>query len=160
VKKKLTLSNYYGGSVMSVYKKIIVAIDFNADYKKVVQQAIAVSQSPDDVSLLYVSMPIVYIQPLLYGTEYNSIEDSEIVDNAKERLTQIAEKFGINKTNIHVRTGDVSDEIKAMANESQTDLIVIGTHGRSGFKALLGSTANAVLHGVKQDVLAVRMHDN
>jgi universal stress protein A len=160
VKKKLTLSNYYGGSVMSVYKKIIVAIDFNADYKKVVQQAIAVSQSPDDVSLLYVSMPIVYIQPLLYGSEYNSIEDSEIVDNAKERLTQIAEKFGINKTNIHVRLGDVSDEIKAMANESQTDLIVIGTHGRSGFKALLGSTANAVLHGVKQDVLAVRMHDN
>jgi universal stress protein A len=160
VKKNLTLSNYYGGSTMSVYKKIIVAIDFNADYKKVVERAIAVSQSPDDISLLYVSMPIVYIQPLLYGTEYNSIEDSEIVDNAKERLTQIAEKFGINKTNIHVRLGDVSDEIKAMANETQTDLIVIGTHGRSGFKALLGSTANAVLHGVKQDVLAVRMHDN
>jgi universal stress protein A len=145
---------------MSVYKKIIVAIDFNADYKKVVQRAISICQSPEDISLLYVSMPIVYIQPLLYGTEYNSISDSEIVDNANKALSKIAEKFGINKTNVHVRTGDVSDEIKEMANESQADLIVIGTHGKSGFKALLGSTANAVLHGVKQDVLAVRMHDN
>nr|WP_297349072.1 universal stress protein [uncultured Glaciecola sp.] len=144
---------------MSTYNKIIVAIDFNADYKRVMQRAITVCQSPEDISLLYVSMPIVYIQPLLYGTEYNSIEDAEIVDNAKKRLTQIAEQFNINKTNVHVRTGDVSDEIKAMANESKADLIVIGTHGRSGFKALLGSTANAVLHGVKQDVLAVRMHD-
>jgi universal stress protein A len=145
---------------MSIYKKIIVAIDINVDYKKVVQQAINICQSPEDISLLYVSMPIVYIQPLLYGTEYNSLSDSEIVDNAKKRLTKIAEQHGINKTNIHVRTGDVSDEIKAMANENQADLIVIGTHGRSGFKALLGSTANAVLHGVKQDVLAVRMNDN
>jgi universal stress protein A len=145
---------------LSVYKKIIVAIDVNADYKKVVQRAITVCQALEDISLLYVSMPIVYIQPMLYGTEYNSMSDSEIVDIAKSQLTEIANIFGIDKTNIYVRTGDVSDEIKDMANDCQADLIVIGTHGRSGFKALLGSTANAVLHGVKQDVLAVRMHDN
>lgn len=125
-----------------------------------VQRAITVCQALEDISLLYVSMPIVYIQPMLYGTEYNSMSDSEIVDIAKSQLTEIANIFGIDKTNIYVRTGDVSDEIKDMANDCQADLIVIGTHGRSGFKALLGSTANAVLHGVKQDVLAVRMHDN
>jgi universal stress protein A len=45
-----------------------------------------------------------------------------------------------------------------MANEKNIDLIVIGTHGRSGIKLLLGSTANSVLHGVKQDVLAVRVY--
>jgi len=145
---------------MNIYKKIIVAIDFNAEYKKIIQRAISICESSEDVSLVYVSMPIVYIQPLLYGTEYNSISDSEVLANAKKQLETIAKKFGIDKDNVHIRIGDVSDEIKTMANESQADLIIIGTHGRSGIKALLGSTANAVLHGVKQDVLAVRMHDN
>jgi universal stress protein A len=58
-----------------------------------------------------------------------------------------------------LKAGDAGDEIKQIANENNADLIVIGTHGRSGIKLLLGSTANAVLHGVHQDVLAVRVHD-
>jgi universal stress protein A len=57
-----------------------------------------------------------------------------------------------------VENGVPADEIKEMANKKSIDLIVIGTHGRSGIKLLLGSTANAVLHGVKQDVLAVRVY--
>ncbi|GAC28180.1 universal stress protein [Brumicola pallidula] len=145
---------------MNIYKKIVVAIDFNAEYENVVQRAIAVCQSTEDVNLVYVCMPIVYLQPLLYGGEYDVTTDSENLSNAKESLEEIAQKFGINKENVYVKLGDVSDEIKCLANDCKADLIVIGTHGRSGIKMLLGSTANAVLHGVKQDVLAVRMHDN
>ena len=44
-----------------------------------------------------------------------------------------------------------------LADKISADLIVIGTHGQSGLKLLLGSTANAVLHGVKVDVLAVKV---
>ena len=51
----------------------------------------------------------------------------------------------------------MAEEIHTLANEINTDLIVIGTHGRSGLKLLLGSTANSVLHSAKQDVLAVRI---
>jgi universal stress protein A len=39
------------------------------------------------------------------------------------------------------------------------DLIVMGTHGQSGLKLLLGSTANSVLHGAGCDILAVRVGD-
>jgi universal stress protein A len=35
--------------------------------------------------------------------------------------------------------------------------IVIGTHGQKGLQLLLGSTANAVLHGAGCDVLSVRI---
>jgi universal stress protein A len=145
---------------MSNYKKIIVAIDFNAEHENVIKRAISICQSRDDLSLVYISMPIVYIQPYLYGAEYNSLDDSKVLAKAQKNLEDIADKFGINKRNILIKTGDVADEIKQIANESEADLIVIGTHGRSGIKLLLGSTANAVLHGVKQDVLAVRMHDS
>ncbi|HHQ41669.1 MAG TPA: universal stress protein, partial [Chromatiales bacterium] len=37
------------------------------------------------------------------------------------------------------------------------DLIVLGSHGRRGLTRLLGSTADAVLHSARCDVLAVRI---
>jgi universal stress protein A len=119
---------------MNDYKKIIVAVDFNAQYENVIHRAMAVSQSAADLSLVYVSWPMVYIQPYLYNTEYNSLDDAEVLDNARKRLEEIAEKFGIDKNNVHVKSGDVSDEIKRIADESNADLIVLGTHGRSGIR--------------------------
>ena len=41
--------------------------------------------------------------------------------------------------------------------ELETDLIVVGSHGRYGLALLMGSTANGVLHGATCDVLAVRV---
>ena len=42
-------------------------------------------------------MPIVYLQPFLYGGEFDTTTDSENIANAKQRLKEIADKFGINK---------------------------------------------------------------
>jgi universal stress protein A len=61
------------------------------------------------------------------------------------------------ESQVYTKTGNPSDETHNLAKEIQADLIVIGTHGQSGLKLLLGSTANAVLHGVKCDVLAVKI---
>jgi universal stress protein A len=145
---------------MSDYKNILVAIDINAEYDEIIQKALTVCKSPDDLSLVYVPLPSVYIQPYLYGANYAQIDDTDRIARAQEKLEQIANKFGINKQKIYLKAGYAGDEIKQIANENHADLIVIGTHGRSGIKLLLGSTANAVLHGVSQDVLAVRMHDD
>lgn len=144
---------------MSHYKKILVAIDIDAEYEKVVQRALSMATSPSDLSLVFVTMPTMYIQPYLYGMTDITLNDGDIAKQARERLTEIAKKFGIDGDNTHVKCGDVADEIQHIANEQHADLIVIGTHGRSGIKLLLGSTANAVLHGVKQDVLAVRVSE-
>ena len=57
----------------------------------------------------------------------------------------------------HIKTGRPAVEIKALAEEIEADLIVIGTHGQSGLGLLLGSTANGVLHGVSCDVLTIRI---
>jgi universal stress protein A len=143
---------------MSNYKHILVAIDVNAPYESIIRKALAVSQSPDDLILMYTLLPTTYIQPYLYPMEYNAIDDSERMSLAHKKLSDIATEFGITEHNVFVKIGVAADEIRDMANEKTIDLIVIGTHGRSGIKLLLGSTANSVLHGVKQDVLAVRVH--
>ncbi|MEX0618943.1 MAG: universal stress protein, partial [Pseudohongiellaceae bacterium] len=51
--------------------------------------------------------------------------------------------------------GAPSTEIRNLASEQNADVIVIGSHGHSGWKILLGSTANKVLHGAACDVLTV-----
>lgn len=145
---------------MSNYKRILVAIDINAQYENIIKKALSICESPEDLSLAYISIPTVYIQPYLYGMEYNAIDDSQRVKLARKELESIAETFGISKKNVHLEMGDIADEIRQLADDISADLIVLGTHGRSGIKLLLGSTANAVLHGAKQDVLAVRIHND
>jgi universal stress protein A len=155
----IVIANPQGMKNVSNYKKILVAIDINADYESVIQKALTICQSVDDLSLAYIPLSSVYIQPYLYGADYSQIDDSDRMARAQKKLDEIAHKFVIKKNNVYLKAGDPADEIQNFANEIHADLIVIGTHGRSGIKLLLGSTANAVLHGVKQDVLAVRVHD-
>jgi universal stress protein A len=155
----IVITRQLGINSMSNYKNILVAIDINADYESVIHKALSVCQSVDDLSLVYIPLSSVYIQPYLYGADYSAIDDSDRMARAQKKLDDIANKFAIKKNNVYLKAGDAADEIQNFANEIHADLIVIGTHGRSGIKLLLGSTANAVLHGVKQDVLAVRVHD-
>ena len=58
---------------------------------------------------------------------------------------------------VHFLRGKPAAEIRNLAAELGTDLLVIGSHGHNPIRAVLGSTANAVLHGIHCDVLTVRV---
>jgi len=47
--------------------------------------------------------------------------------------------------------------ILSHAEGLHADLIVLGTHGHRGIGRLLGSTASAVVHSARCDVLTVRI---
>jgi len=56
-----------------------------------------------------------------------------------------------------IRTGDAAAEIIGVAAELKADLVVLGSHGRTGLtRVLLGSVAQNVLHGGTSSVLIVR----
>jgi nucleotide-binding universal stress UspA family protein len=56
-----------------------------------------------------------------------------------------------------LREGKPADQIIAAAREWRADLIVLGTHGRSGVaRVILGSTAEGVMRGAPCPVVAVR----
>ena len=42
--------------------------------------------------------------------------------------------------------------------KNRADLVVVGSHGRSGPRSMFGSTSNSVLHGTPCDVLAVHLN--
>jgi nucleotide-binding universal stress UspA family protein len=56
-----------------------------------------------------------------------------------------------------IRTGHPAAEIIAAAGEIEADLIVVGSHGLTGFKRfLLGSVSNQVLQSADRSVLIIR----
>jgi nucleotide-binding universal stress UspA family protein len=56
-----------------------------------------------------------------------------------------------------VRMGPAPDAINAVAEEIGADLIIVGTHGRTGLAhALLGSTAESIVRGATRAVMIVR----
>lgn len=56
-----------------------------------------------------------------------------------------------------IRRGVAPEEILKTARKEKSDLIVMGTHGRTGFsKLILGSVASRVVSGAGCPVLTVR----
>jgi universal stress protein A len=83
--------------------------------------------------------------------------ENKLVAAAREQMDALGETLDVAAADRHVEVGSTKAEILRVAEEQDIDLIVIGSHGRHGLALLLGSTANAVLHGVGCDVLAVRI---
>jgi universal stress protein A len=140
---------------MKQYERIVVAIDVYSEYDHVLKRALSIANNASQLSVIFVTLPTTYFQP--YISEVGGDYVAEIQKQAKTRLEDIARKNDIPSDQVHIPVGNAAEEIHTLANDINADLIVIGTHGRSGLKLLLGSTANSVLHGAKQDVLAVRV---
>jgi len=75
-------------------------------------------------------------------------------------LSRILERSGVSPdAHLIAQAGDASTTIVREALTTRADLIVIGTHGRRGFKRLLlGSVAETVLHEAPCPVLTVSPH--
>ncbi len=98
-----------------------------------------------------------------FGSEsflaYPNLE-TDLSAKTKYHLPQFSAKYQIPATRQHLAEGNPAIEIHAMAEKLDADVMVIGSHGRSGLSLMFGSTANSVLHGSKCDVLAVRVGKN
>ena len=75
------------------------------------------------------------------------------------RVAQRLRDKGLKVTFTHPE-GQAADAILTLAKESSADLIAMTTHGRHGvMRAILGSTAESVLHKATCPVLIVRIHE-
>jgi nucleotide-binding universal stress UspA family protein len=72
-------------------------------------------------------------------------------------MTTTVRKAGIKKGMSKLVTGAPAEQIMRQARRWRADLIVMGTHGRSGFgRTFMGSVADRVLRGAACPVLTVR----
>jgi universal stress protein A len=145
---------------MPAYSHILLAIDFSRSIDTVAERALSMRKS------LNAKLSLVHIVEFVqfdFSSELTMPQelelDQELLELADKRLQQLGEKYGVADSERFVSQGNTKREILRIAEEQKVDLIVIGSHGREGIQLLLGSTANAVLHGAPCDVLAVRIRD-
>jgi universal stress protein E len=83
--------------------------------------------------------------------------NAELEGAATDRLSQFIRELGpIGTVQQRVRIGAPGNEVVAEAAEWKSDLIVVGTHGRTGLaRALLGSVAEVVIRDAHCSVLVV-----
>ncbi len=144
------------------YKHVLVAVDLSEESTQVLDKARETADSHGaKLSLLSVVKPLTQVYggldmaPIASGAV--SFEE-EALQRAEAQLKDLGARYGVADGDVHVLLGAPAHEIREAAKANGADLIIMGTHGRHGLGLLLGSTANAVLHGLECDVLAVRVH--
>ena len=140
-------------------RKILVPVDFSECSRKALHYAIALAkQSQAEILLLHVlEMPAVPVQAFETAFMEGTPEES-----AANELSEWQAHSG---TTVPVKTevcsGSASREIVRTANENNMDLIVIGSHGRTGLaRLILGSTAERVVRHAPCPVLVVREREH
>jgi universal stress protein A len=145
---------------MPDYKHLLIAVDFSASTDAVLKRGIDLAKTSNArVSLIHV---VEFAQVDLSNELVMPQElelDRELLALAEKKMESLAEKHKLQSSPRFVSQGSTKREILNTAAEEGVDLIVIGSHGRHGIQLLLGSTANAVLHGAPCDVLAVRIRN-
>ena len=145
------------------FKHILVPVDFSANASEALAMAAELSRRFDArISLLHVFQPVSYAMPEGYML-YTPKQLAELLTAFEAQLASAkaeAERAGA----VTVRTDQVQGvpavEITEYAEKERCDLIVMGTHGRTGLqRALLGSVTEQVLRHAACPVLTVRMSD-
>ncbi len=138
-----------------MYKHVLLATDLLPENRALFDRGLALAKEwGAKVSVIHVVEPLPG-----YGYAYVGSADVEqsLIKESKKQLAEIAKKYGIDSADTLVDIGPTKTEIIRVAQERKADLIIIGSHGRSGWSLLLGSTAAAILHSAKCDVLTMRL---
>ncbi len=142
-------------------KKILVPTDFSETSRYAMQYAIEFAKSFnaeleivhvifDESQIVAFYLPQVTFQNL----------DQELEESAKKQMEQFLASFPELKDisySVKMLKGTAFLEIINEAKESNVDLIIIGTHGRSGLEhVLFGSTAEKVVRKAPCPVFTVK----
>lgn len=141
-----------------MYKNILFATDLSDETEYLINKVRTMrSLTGAKLSLLHVVEPMPG-----YSYAYLGIEDIEgqLIEEARNALAKLGTELSIDQKDQKVEVGPTKSKIHAIAQEIGADLIICGSHGRHGLSLLLGSTANAVLHGASCDVLVVRLPED
>jgi len=142
------------------YAHMLLAVDFAPETEAVVERAQQLKEHCQArLSLLHVVeyLPMSYSGDLVLPDDFDL--EQELLDVAKKQMTALGGRLGVPEEHRYIELGTTGRTVLRLASELEVDLIILGSHGRHGLAALLGSTARTVLSGAACDVLAVRFRE-
>ncbi len=144
---------------MLAFKRILAPIDFS-DYSQVAAQTAAEIASKFGADLiLFHAMPAVSDLPAVEIFKEGE-HRAELREEAEQRLQTLAERLSAENIRVETEIGEANEagmEILRAAEANRADLIVIATHGMTGWRAVaFGSVAEKVAEQAKCPVLILR----
>jgi nucleotide-binding universal stress UspA family protein len=146
---------------MRTFRRIVHPSDFSPASRPALRKAIELAKSHRAqlfvvhvLSMLPV-IPDTYVAP----TVWDDLERGQQITARRQlaRLVATAKAAGVRASGVVLDIGVTHERIVRFARARRADLIVMGTHGRSGLtRALLGSVASRVLATARCPVLTVR----
>tara|TARA_R110002110_G_scaffold415856_3_gene658438 strand:+ start:18213 stop:18893 length:681 start_codon:yes stop_codon:yes gene_type:complete len=138
------------------YQHFLVTLDLGPQSLYIAKQCCKIAKIfKAELDCLHVIEP-----PMTYTTDFNKRQ--KIIDKncqlAKKSLHALCQRLtGQSSPEEIVLVGSPQDQILALAQEQNYDLILIGSHGVGGYTHLLGSTAHHVLSHAHCDVLIIQV---
>ena len=140
------------------FRRIVCPIDFSTGSQQAMRTAVRIATEHDAELVLVHAW---YVPPVVLGAEYTLSAEliQQLSDDAQcalEDAVREATALGAKRVTHKLLRGVPWNAI-ATAAEAEVDLIVIGTHGRTGLaRILLGSVAENVIRRAPCPVLVVR----
>jgi len=136
-------------------RKILFPTDFSPASEEALRWATSLCRDTG------ATMLIVHVEepPLAYGGGelYYGLEDEMSRDELRKSLADVAPIDVTVPFEHMLLLGDPAQAIAEIAEREQCDLIVLGTHGRTGLtRLLMGSVAEAVVRRAKCPVLTIK----
>lgn len=145
-----------------MYSRILAALDGSQTASAAFDAAIQLAHDTraELLPLYVIDLPVLaYDMP---GCDPSIVRDAFVEEGqivctgAQARMTREGVRGEPRSVEVELGTEDVAQCIERVASDWHADLIVMGTHGRSGVRRLmLGSVAERVLRGTHRPVLLV-----
>ena len=143
------------------YEKVVAPVDMSDASANALR--VALSTRLDQrrrATLLHAFLPLGKGKMFVAGVNQASI-DGYVASERKKATDEfatflVANDLGREKWSLRVEEGGPMEVISRAVSEMRPDLLVMGTHGRSGLlKALIGSVTEEALRSLNVDILAV-----
>lgn len=139
----------------STDKPILVPFDFSEHSLAAVEQAIELAVNPLQIHVLHV---IPYLVPTEPGVVWGTVDDEHRIEHAIKELAKILPDKKYGKLHLEVLIGDPGHVSVDRAEELEADIIVMGSHGRTGLSRIfLGSVAERITRLAHCAVLVVKL---
>lgn len=142
--------------------KILVPIDFSLTSLKALDQARFIARKTNaEITLVHVMNSVLSGDNPLYFTIPRSAEyEGEMFKACEKEINRLADKirqWEAVTVKTKILSGNTKHEVLKAAEETEADLIVMGTHGTSGIKEFVkGSNTVRIISEAKCPVLSVQ----
>ncbi|MHC4480577.1 MAG: universal stress protein [Planctomycetota bacterium] len=140
--------------------RIVCAVDFSENSDYALSYAVQLARTFDaELKLLHVVELPFLPSYALAGVPDLSMPVEQIQQNSRRKLDELLEdcRQRYERTDADLRTGSPFLEIINYAREVDADLIVVGTHGRTGLRhMIIGSVAEKVVRKAPCPVLSIK----